>query len=127
MKILIIEDNSGDLCLLERILAEVAPESEVAATADSVASAVKLFENPDFCPDLILSDIVLADGLSFSVATLNEADWRFYNFINSYTSAAELSEPVITVSNVVGGSGYVTALGMSDLVMELKPLDWSLQ
>lgn len=63
----------------------------------------------------------------FSVATVNDADWQFYQYINSYTGSSELSEPVSTVSNVVGGSGYVTALGMSDLVMELKPLDWSLQ
>ena len=74
MKILIIEDDLRDTMLLEQLLAEVAPESEVAATADSVASAVKLFENPDFCPDLILSDIVLADGLSFSVFEQVKAD-----------------------------------------------------
>lgn len=53
MKILIIEDELRDSMLLRQLLAEVAPESEVTATADSVASAVKLFENPDFCPDLI--------------------------------------------------------------------------
>ena len=52
----------------------VDPVTEVTATADSVASAVKLFENPDFCPDLILSDIVLADGLSFTVFDKVKAD-----------------------------------------------------
>lgn len=72
-------------------------------------------------------DRLMRSYVRFSVATLNEADWRFYNFINSYTGGTELSEPVITVSNVVGGSGYVAALGMTDIVMELKPLDWSLQ
>ena len=74
MKILIIEDELRDSMLLRQLLAEVAPESEVTATADSVASAVKLFENPDFCPDLILSDIVLADGLSFTVFDKVKAD-----------------------------------------------------
>lgn len=68
---------------------------------------------------------MIKSRVRFSVATLNEADWQYYKYINAYMSSSPLSEPVISVSNVTGGTGYVSALGMTDLTIELKSLDWT--
>jgi two-component system LytT family response regulator len=66
MKILIIEDENAAARRLEKLLAEVAPESVVVQRLDSVESSVLwLQSNP--APDLILLDIHLADGSSFEI------------------------------------------------------------
>lgn len=66
MKVLLLEDESPAAKRLEKLLKEVEPGVSVIDTIVSVSSAVKwLKENP--APDLIMSDIQLADGLSFEV------------------------------------------------------------
>ncbi|MEM9931062.1 MAG: LytTR family DNA-binding domain-containing protein [Bacteroidota bacterium] len=62
----IIEDEPPALRRLTKLLAEVRPELSIAFATDSIASCVRaLNEKPH--PDLIFSDIHLADGLSFSI------------------------------------------------------------
>ena len=64
-QVLIIEDEPLAAKRLQRLLQEVAPETKILATLDTVKSAVNwLLENK---ADLIFLDIHLADGNSFSI------------------------------------------------------------
>jgi len=66
MKILLIEDENAAARRLEKLLVEVAPETEIVGHLDSVEAAIGWFHaNPQ--PDLILLDIHLADGSSFEI------------------------------------------------------------
>ncbi|MBA4410387.1 MAG: DNA-binding response regulator [Odoribacter sp.] len=69
MKAIILEDETRAANHLERLLAKVAPEITVISKLESVRDGVKyLRNNPE--PDLIFSDIQLADGLSFEIYNL---------------------------------------------------------
>ena len=66
MKVLIIEDEAGALDDMSSILAEVAPDIEVAGTTESIMQTVSWLErNP--APDLIFMDIHLSDGSAFEI------------------------------------------------------------
>ena len=66
MKVLILEDETRAANHLERLLAKVAPAILVVAKLESVRDGVKYLQNnPE--PELIFSDIQLADGLSFEI------------------------------------------------------------
>jgi DNA-binding LytR/AlgR family response regulator len=66
MKLLLIEDEYPAAERLQRLLRQAAPAAEVLGVVRSVAAGRRWFsENP--APDLILSDIQLADGLSFEI------------------------------------------------------------
>ena len=66
MKVLIIEDESRAANHLERLLNLVSPGMHVSGRLESVRDAVRyLAKNRQ--PDLIFSDIQLADGLSFEI------------------------------------------------------------
>jgi two-component system LytT family response regulator len=66
LRILILEDEYPAAERLQRLLTQAAPTAQVLAVLDTVAGAlVWLAANP--APDLILSDIQLADGLSLDV------------------------------------------------------------
>ncbi len=66
MTILLLEDEYPAAERLQRLLAQAAPEARVLAVLDTVAGALAwLAAHP--APDLILSDIQLADGLSLEI------------------------------------------------------------
>jgi CheY-like chemotaxis protein len=66
MNILIIEDEPQAAMRLESLLKVLEPGALVLAKIDSVKRAVEWIQgNP--APDLILMDIQLADGISFSI------------------------------------------------------------
>ena len=66
MNVLLLEDEYPAAERLQRLLAQAAPEAHVLAVLDTVSAALDwLATHP--APDLILSDIQLADGLSFEV------------------------------------------------------------
>jgi two-component system LytT family response regulator len=66
LRILIFEDEYPAAERLQRLLAQAAPAAQVLAVLDTVAGALAwLASHP--APDLILSDIQLADGLSLDV------------------------------------------------------------
>ncbi|MGI4864961.1 MAG: LytR/AlgR family response regulator transcription factor [Janthinobacterium lividum] len=66
MTILILEDEYPAAERLQRLVAQAAPGTQVLAVLDTVAGALAwLATHP--APDLILSDIQLADGLSLDV------------------------------------------------------------
>lgn len=66
MKILIVEDEQAAARRLEKLLLEIAPETEILAHLESVeATIIWLQEHPP--PDLIMLDIHLADGSSFEI------------------------------------------------------------
>ncbi|WP_345073366.1 LytTR family DNA-binding domain-containing protein [Hymenobacter fastidiosus] len=66
MTVLLLEDEFPAAERLQRLLLQVAPDARVVAVLDSVAAAVAwLTDQP--APDLIISDIQLADGLSLDI------------------------------------------------------------
>lgn len=66
LRILLLEDEYPAAERLQRLLAQAAPGAQVLAVLDTVAGALAWLDaNP--APDLILSDIQLADGLSLDV------------------------------------------------------------
>ena len=65
IKTLIIEDEKPAARKLERLLS-LFPELELVATLHSVEEGIEWFQNNPH-PDLIFSDIVLGDGLSFDI------------------------------------------------------------
>lgn len=66
MQVLILEDEYPAAERLQRLLHQAAPEAQVLAVLDTVAGALAwLAQHP--APDLILSDIQLADGLSLEI------------------------------------------------------------
>ncbi|MFD1874966.1 LytR/AlgR family response regulator transcription factor [Hymenobacter bucti] len=66
MRILILEDEYPAAERLQRLLALAAPTAQVLAVLDTVAGALAWLA-ANAAPDLILSDIQLADGLSLDV------------------------------------------------------------
>ncbi|MCA8831121.1 LytR/AlgR family response regulator transcription factor [Hymenobacter pini] len=66
MNVLLLEDEYPAAERLQRLLRQAAPEAQVLAVLDSVAGALQWLDNNP-APDLILSDIQLADGLSLEV------------------------------------------------------------
>lgn len=62
----IIEDEPPALRRLTKLLAETRPALNIAFSSDSIASCVRALKNRPH-PDVIFSDIHLADGLSFSI------------------------------------------------------------
>ncbi len=66
MKILIIEDEAPAFRRLIKLVGECDPEAEVVDVIQSVKDGIEWFRNHD-APDLILSDIQLADDLSFNI------------------------------------------------------------
>ena len=65
IKTIIIEDEKPAARKLERLLS-LFPDLELVATINSVEEGLDWFENNEH-PDLIFSDIVLGDGLSFDI------------------------------------------------------------
>ncbi len=73
MNILIVEDEEPAAQRLKKILLEIEPGAKILEVLESVRSTVKwLKSNP--APDLILTDINLADGLSFEIFSQVEID-----------------------------------------------------
>ncbi|MEP7236494.1 MAG: LytTR family DNA-binding domain-containing protein [Ferruginibacter sp.] len=66
MTILIIEDEEPAFKRIQKMLAEIEPGHVLPDQLVSVSSAVKWFAQND-SPDLIISDIQLADGVSFEI------------------------------------------------------------
>ncbi|SER35693.1 LytR/AlgR family response regulator transcription factor [Neolewinella agarilytica] len=62
----IIEDEPPALRRLTKLLAEVRPQLSIAFSTDSIASCVRALQSMPH-PDVIFSDIHLADGLAFSI------------------------------------------------------------
>ncbi len=66
MRLLLLEDEMPAAQRMQNLLAEVAPDLEVAAVLDSGKDAIAFLQNQP-PPDLIISDIELADGLCFDI------------------------------------------------------------
>ena len=66
LKILLLEDEEPAAARLIKMIKEIEPAVEILDSIVSVSSAVKWFETHNQ-PDLIFSDIQLADGSSFEI------------------------------------------------------------
>lgn len=71
MKILIVEDETTAYENLVDMLAEVAPEAEVVDNTESIRQTVRWLQTHPK-PDLILMDIHLSDGSSFTIFDMTE-------------------------------------------------------
>lgn len=70
-KILILEDEKPNSDRIQRLILKIRPNIQIAGVLTSVKKTVDwLSENE--CPDLIIMDIQLADGISFEVFNLAE-------------------------------------------------------
>jgi two-component SAPR family response regulator len=65
MKILIIEDETRAANRLQKLVLEIDPSIEIVQITDSIVESVAFLNEQKV--DLILSDIQLADGLSFEI------------------------------------------------------------
>lgn len=66
LKVLIIEDEKPAVRRMLQLIQEIAPEMQVLATLDSVIGTATWLQAHS-APDLIFSDIQLADGMSFEI------------------------------------------------------------
>lgn len=66
MKVLIIEDEPQAAQRIEKLIQKIIPSAIIQAKLDSVINSVKWLKSNQ-TPDLILMDIQLADGISFSI------------------------------------------------------------
>jgi len=66
MTILLIEDEAAAAQRLRELVLEVAPTARVTAAIETVVEAVRWLEAND-SPDLIISDVQLADGVCFDI------------------------------------------------------------
>ena len=66
IKTLIIEDEEPAALRLGKMLTEIEPSIQILDTLDSIEASVRWLES-NVCPDLIMLDIQLADGLSFDI------------------------------------------------------------
>jgi len=66
MKILLIEDESLAAEKLKSLILDINPEADILAIIDSVDGAIDWFKN-NSCPNLVITDIHLADGLCFNI------------------------------------------------------------
>ncbi|NNC95389.1 MAG: response regulator transcription factor [Chitinophagales bacterium] len=67
MKILIIEDEPAAAKRLHNLIESLDKEYEVIEITDSIEGSIKFFNSSEVQPDLIISDIHLADGSSFEI------------------------------------------------------------
>jgi two-component system LytT family response regulator len=74
MRILIIEDEVSAVNRLRKMLAELAPGSEVVADVPSISAAVEWIGTNE-APDLALVDVQLADGESFAIFERVQVDF----------------------------------------------------
>lgn len=66
LKIIIIEDEIPAANRLKRLILECVPEAKILEILDTVEDAIEWFINNDQ-PDVVFSDIQLADGISFEI------------------------------------------------------------
>lgn len=66
MRALILEDENRAVNHLKRLIRGVAPEMDIYAVFETVRDAVAHLKNEEH-PDLIFSDVQLADGISFEI------------------------------------------------------------
>jgi two-component system, LytTR family, response regulator len=65
MKLIILDPNSTDIITLRHLLKIVSPDIEICGEADNIAQAINLIDRHR--PDIIFSEILLADGTAFQV------------------------------------------------------------
>lgn len=66
VRVIIIEDELHNSRLLEGMVKSLRPDWKIVAVLESVEESVEWLKNSD-APDLILMDIQLSDGISFSI------------------------------------------------------------
>ncbi len=122
----IIEDEPPALRRLRRMLQQVAPQTEIAFSADSIAPARRaLLTLPH--PDLIFSDIQLADGLSFELweSTPCTCPIVFTTAYDQYSIRAFGVNGIDYLLKPVGEDELLRSLQKLDRLRHSPPPDWS--
>lgn len=138
MKILIIEDEALAAERLKNMIMKILPEASVSGILASVEEGVEWFKSyPQ--PDLILADIQLADGLSFSI--FKQFDIQSYViFVTAYDEyaieafklnsidyllkpieAPKLQKSIEKFLRLKNGSHVLDKLDISALIRHLQP------
>ncbi len=88
MKILILEDELPASERLKKLIIEIEPNAEITGVLDSISSATEFLK--DNSPDVIISDVELADGLCFEIfmATKTAIPIIFTTAYNQYAIRA---------------------------------------
>jgi two-component system, LytTR family, response regulator LytT len=115
MQVLIVEDEELAVRKLKRLLALVRPEAKVVGELDSIESTVQWL-NSSPSPDIILMDIELVDGQSFSVFERTTVKCPVI-FITSY------DEYAIQAFNVNSVSYLLKPVEEEDLKLALNKFD----
>lgn len=137
MKVVIVEDEHLSAQRLQGMLKKYDPSIEVLAELPSVAASVDWFKNnPD--PDLVLMDIHLEDGQSFSIfETINlQVPVIFTTAFDEYTIKAfkvnsvdylmkplnyeELVAAIEKFKRIYGEEGEEKALGLEHLLQSMQ-------
>jgi DNA-binding LytR/AlgR family response regulator len=66
LKILIVEDEKPNATRLNRFISQLRPDAQVLGMLESVADTIQWFGENE-CPDLVMMDVRLVDGLSFEI------------------------------------------------------------
>lgn len=77
IKAVIIEDEENGIKNLKNLLTQYCPDVEVIATADSIATGVKMVNDPDINPDVAFLDINFGDGLIFQLLNQVQGNMNF--------------------------------------------------
>lgn len=67
MRILIVEDEQQTARMLQEVILQLQPMSQILDMLDSIESTVRFLSKIPVQPDLIFMDIQLADGISFEI------------------------------------------------------------
>jgi two-component system, LytTR family, response regulator LytT len=67
MRILIVEDEQQTARMLQEVILQLQPQSQIIAVLDSIESVTRFLSDITVQPDLIFMDIQLADGISFEI------------------------------------------------------------
>jgi DNA-binding LytR/AlgR family response regulator len=120
MKILIIEDEPHNALILSDIIMHVRPDSIILEILESIEQAVKYFTNPNNKPDLIFTDIQLADGLSFEIFLKIKIHCPviFCTAFNQYTLQAFKTNGIEYILKPVKEEDIITAFNKYETLKE---------
>lgn len=122
----IIEDEPPALRRLTNLLLEVRPQLSIAFSTDSVASCVRALKTLPH-PDIIFSDIHLADGLAFSIWETTPCDCPiiFTTAYDQYSMRAFHVNGIEYLLKPIGTEDLDRALAKLDRLRPAMPQDWS--
>lgn len=135
MRVVIIEDEPLAVSRLKMIFSEYDPAIEIVAVLESVEDAIQYFQQ-HVHPDLVMLDIELADGISFSIFSRVKVDCPVI-FVTAYDKYAidafrlfsidYLLKPVTQEALSRALHKYHTLTGFSNITQQISSVIRSIQ